>query len=278
MGNITENTEEKKQQENDEKSKVEEGLTKAKTSRKRNKLIAVIAILLIIAGVCIFSYPIVMKTISNYKQDKMQEEIKAVILENMQQQAEKDAEQQEAELTQAAENQDSTADTATPSPTPQALDEIQIVEDDTSSDTEDSANLSDRLLGQELLGLIEIDSMNLFYAVIEGTEKDNLSAGIGHMTGTAAIGEVGNCALAGHRGGTYGKYFRHIDELSLGDEILLTDIAGNEYSYTVYDMFIVEPEEMWVIDPVDDVSRTLTLITCENSGTQRLIVRAKILE
>ena len=104
MGNITENTEEKKQQENDEKSKVEEGLTKAKTSRKRNKLIAVIAILLIIAGVCIFSYPIVMKTISNYKQDKMQEEIKAVILENMQQQAEKDAEQQEAELTQAAEN------------------------------------------------------------------------------------------------------------------------------------------------------------------------------
>ncbi len=258
-------------EEQQERSAQQEVISKSDKRRKGNPVVVVIAVLLILAGAGIFSYPIIMQSISAYNQNKMQEELKTVILENMQQA------QQEAELTNAADNL-SADETATPSPTPLALQDIQVTEDDASSETENADNMKDRLLGQDLLGLIEIDSMNLFYAVVEGTEKDNLSAGIGHMTGTAAMGEVGNCVLAGHRGGTYGKYFRHIDELSVGDVILLTDISGTEYNYIVYDMFIVEPDEMWIIDPVDDSAKTLTMITCENNGTERLIVRARIQE
>ncbi|MBI5027394.1 MAG: class E sortase, partial [Actinobacteria bacterium] len=54
----------------------------------------------------------------------------------------------------------------------------------------------------------------------EGTTSDVLARGIGHYTGTALPGEVGNFAMAGHRT-TYGKPFNRIAELKKGDVVLV---------------------------------------------------------
>ena len=109
--------------------------------------------------------------------------------------------------------------------------------------------------------------------MVEGTTDYNLGVAIGHMTNSVGMGEVGNCALAGHRGGTSGPYFKNINKLTNGDEIRLTDLYGNTYLYKVTESFLVEPNEVWVADS-DTSQKMLTLITCQDNATKRLIVRA----
>ena len=122
----------------------------------------------------------------------------------------------------------------------------------------------------DVIGIIEIETLDLKYPVVEGAGSSELSAGIGHIPDTAGIGAMGNCVLAGHRGSRYGTYFKYLDRVRIGDEIKLTDKEGNVYLY--------ETEEKRVVDPYDNSvknqrnKRELTLLTCENNGSMRLVV------
>lgn len=122
----------------------------------------------------------------------------------------------------------------------------------------------------DIIGIIEIEALDLKYPVVEGAESSELSAGIGHIPDTAGIGAMGNCVLAGHRGSRYGTYFKYLDRVSIGDEIKLTDKEGNVYLYEVAETKVVGPYDNSVKDQGEE--KVLTLLTCENSGTMRLIV------
>lgn len=91
-------------------------------------------------------------------------------------------------------------------------------------------------------------------------------------------GEVGNVLIAGHRGGPAG-YFNYLNRLDPGDKIIL-HAPGISYVYLVEKVFIVEPTDLSVIQPLDYPGMTLT--TCQRVGTvssaKRLIVRAKFEE
>ncbi|MGN1196831.1 MAG: class D sortase [Acetatifactor sp.] len=137
---------------------------------------------------------------------------------------------------------------------------------------EDTATLTK----EEVIGLIEIETLNIKYAVMEGTGNHELSCGIGHITDTAGIGEKGNCVLAGHRGSRHGTHFRHLDRLSAGDVIKLTDKEGNVYFYEVESKEVVGPYDNSAKDQGEKAE--LTLITCENKGTMRLIVKCGLKE
>ena len=69
--------------------------------------------------------------------------------------------------------------------------------------SEDAATLAK----EEVIGLIEIETLDIKYAVMEGTGNHELSCGIGHITDTAGIGETGTCVLAGHNGSRHGTFF-----------------------------------------------------------------------
>lgn len=152
-------------------------------------------------------------------------------------------------------------DTPTPSPTP-------------IPHRDEAKYETDRLYGQEIVGIIESEKIDLIYALVEGVEDWNIGVAIGHFPGTAMPGEVGNCCLAGHNGGRYGRYFGDIVDLESDDEILVTTLDGLVYTYKVKQKFIVEPTDVYILDDVDSTSRVLTLVTCTNHGKQRLIVRA----
>ncbi len=252
--------------------------------RKHNKrirtILSILSLVFILSGIALFMYPIISQSYYQYKQNKLQAELKELVLENMQQAREELANATPTPaVTEEPEPTQQPGTTATPAPTAYEFAEIPLDEDNDEEIAEATTDKTKSLLeGQTLYGSIEITSMNLFYAIVEGTTKENLAAGIGHMTMTADIGEVGNCAIAGHRGGTTGKYFKNIDKLGNGDIITLTNIMGEVFDYVVYDSFIVEPDEVWVIKNTGDGTRMLTLITCENSGKQRLIVRARVQE
>ena len=133
--------------------------------------------------------------------------------------------------------------------------------------------------GPVSLGEMEIPKIEISAPVVEGTESDQLALGIGHVTGSALPGQEGNCCVAGHRSGRAAKPFELLDELENGD--LLRFIVGDStYEYEVFDKFIVEPTDVWVLKQNRDES-ILTVITCEyvSPGVKkRLIVRARLIE
>jgi LPXTG-site transpeptidase (sortase) family protein len=86
--------------------------------------------------------------------------------------------------------------------------------------------------------------------------------------------EGGNVAIAGHRGGKWG-FFLRLNELEDGDRIYLYT-GGYRFSYTVKDVFLVEPTDWSVIHSTE--IPTLTLTTCHPwnaPATHRLIAKAE---
>ena len=55
--------------------------------------------------------------------------------------------------------------------------------------------------------------------------------------------------------------------------ITLYDKQKNRYEYTVSDSFLIRPDQTEVLDDFGD--DRITLITCNDDGTQRLIVTGK---
>lgn len=116
--------------------------------------------------------------------------------------------------------------------------------------------------------------------VLEGTRAYELDRGVGHYPGTALPGQVGNVAIAGHRT-TYGRPFRHIDRLVIGDAIVVETATG-WYTYRVTGHRVVSPRQSEVVagNPDDPeaapVRAMLTLTSCHPvySAERRWVVHA----
>jgi sortase A len=120
--------------------------------------------------------------------------------------------------------------------------------------------------------------------VIEGVRSQDLSKGVGHYPTTSRPGEIGNVAIAGHRA-TNGEPFRNLDQVHRGDA-LVVETAATWYTYIVDRTRIVQPTDVWVLDPVPGHPRAtptkqlLTLTTCNPrwASTQRLIIFSHLVE
>ena len=124
------------------------------------------------------------------------------------------------------------------------------------------------------LAILRIPTIDLEVAVLPGTGELVLNRGVGHIEGTAAPGAAGNVGIAGHRDG----YFRGLKDVVTGDTIEL-ETLDRTLSYEITELFIVDPPDVWVLEPTDDP--TLTLVTCypfyfAGSAPQRYIVRAEL--
>lgn len=123
----------------------------------------------------------------------------------------------------------------------------------------------------EILGYLTIERLEIEYAVVEGTDRNALAYHIGHMSGTADMGQTGNCVLAGHRGGRFGLFFLHLDRIVKGDTVKLTDTAGREYRYEVEKVFVTDAFDNSI--KIQREEKELTLLTCTEKGRKRLIVK-----
>ena len=122
------------------------------------------------------------------------------------------------------------------------------------------------------LAVLLIPKIRLEVAVLPGTDDRTLDLGVGHIEDTALPGADGNSGLAGHRDG----FFRGLKDIAPGDAIVLETLQGTE-AYVVERTWIVNPEDVSVLDPTP--TRSLTLVTCYpfyfvGSAPQRFIVRA----
>lgn len=117
--------------------------------------------------------------------------------------------------------------------------------------------------------VVAINDINIKAPVLEGTDNEILSKATGHFPGTGEVGS-GNYCIAGHSSTIYKEYFNHLKNAKIGMEIDLYDKEKNCYTYTITEMFIVEPNEIWVLNDFGD--DRVTIITCTDDGTQRQVV------
>jgi sortase A len=110
--------------------------------------------------------------------------------------------------------------------------------------------------------------------VVEGVQVDDLKRGPGHYPDSPLPGQPGNAAIAGHRT-PYGAPFNRIDELEVGDTILVTTAQGS-FRYEVAGQRIVSPDQVEVLGDFDDDRLTLTACHPEYSAQQRIIVWASL--
>ena len=103
--------------------------------------------------------------------------------------------------------------------------------------------------------------------VVAGVEKSDLKKGPGHYPETPLPGQLGNAAIAGHRT-TYGQPFYDIDQLTPGDEIIVTTPAGR-FVYIATGQQIVGPNDYQVVTTTDPTVATLTLTSCHPRYTAR---------
>jgi len=128
----------------------------------------------------------------------------------------------------------------------------------------------------DLIGRHAIPRLDAQMFVVEGTGKEELLKGPGHLEGTALPGTAGNCVIAGHRD----THFRILKDIRESDEILL-ESGGAVHRYRVTRTRVVYPTNTGLIQPRPEA--TLTLVTCFpfyylGPAPKRFVVQAELVE
>lgn len=144
--------------------------------------------------------------------------------------------------------------------------QVKEIKDETDEKIDDS----------DVIAILRIPTINCEEIVRKGSDKRALHGALGHVAKTANPGELGNCAIAGHRNYNFGLYFNRLNEVRLDDEIMI-DTKDATYTYKVMSIKVVEPEEVSVLESTDEA--TITLITCTPLyiATHRLIVSGSLI-
>jgi len=121
---------------------------------------------------------------------------------------------------------------------------------------------------------LSIPRIDLDVTVIEGTRKQDLLNGPGHLAGSAPLGAMDNCIIAGHRD----MHFRRLNRLRPGDVIRL-EAGGKRVVYQVASIRVVPSDDTAVLAPTREP--LLTLITCfpfrfVGPAPRRYVVQAKL--
>lgn len=127
--------------------------------------------------------------------------------------------------------------------------------------------------GYDVVGIIEIPSINIKYPIINKTNDTTMKYSITKFSG-GEINSIGNFTVAGHNN-LNGTMFGKVKRLNIGDQIKMTDLYNNTVTYEIFEIYSVDPNDVSVLNPVDKNTREITLITCTNGHLNRLITKAR---
>ena len=135
--------------------------------------------------------------------------------------------------------------------------------------------LADYGLESEVFAVISIPALELEMPVFLGANYRHMADGAA-LLGQTSIpigGKNTNCIIAGHRGWGGASYFRYVDKLQPGDEVIITNL-WETLQYRVAEIQIIQPNEVEqiLIKPGQEL---VTLLTCHpyaSGGRQRYLV------
>jgi LPXTG-site transpeptidase (sortase) family protein len=239
------------------KDKKKNRIKKKRLSGSRKLKIAKIVIFAVLGiGVLFIMYPTITNVISDVR--------KAGTLSEWE-------EQKEASIEEETAAEDATAESDTE--TDAAVEEPEITVDDTQEEAVDYSSLTaDDFFPLKMI----IPAIDFEWIVNEGSDRQTLYDGPGHIIETPLPGDVGRCTFSGHRT-TYGAPFNKIDDLEKGDLIYLETIKGEVFTYAVTELEIVYPEDVYILEGSEKSELLLTSCNPEYSAAERIVLISELI-
>ena len=133
--------------------------------------------------------------------------------------------------------------------------------------------------GYEVIGIIKIPKIEIEYPILEIGDIDPENAKAPMKLSIIKywgenVNDYGNLSIAGHNNKD-GTMFGKTKKLEIGDIVELTDLKGQTIQYSIYDIFVTDPNDVSILLPKNELVREVTLITCTNGNKNRLIVKAR---
>ncbi|MFR1441507.1 MAG: sortase [Clostridia bacterium] len=148
------------------------------------------------------------------------------------------------------------------------LDEIEE-----SNTTGSSKRTKKTYKGYVVNGTMEIPKISFKYPVLEEFNKKSLETSVVILYG-AGLNQPGNTVIIGHNYRN-GVFFSNNKKLNNGDKIYVTDYTGKKVSYTIYNKFETTPEDTSFYQRDTNGNPEITLSTCTDDSSARLIIFAK---
>jgi LPXTG-site transpeptidase (sortase) family protein len=156
----------------------------------------------------------------------------------------------------------------------------------TSSTLNSSSSSNKTYLGNyEVKGTISIPKTGIEYKILEKVTADSLnqSVAILSIVSNTSLNETvtelnvkgTNTLILGHNYKN-GKFFSDNYKLTNGDKIYITDSSGNKVTYVIYSMTYTDANDVSFMEREVSLDETeITLETCNDDTTQRLVIQAK---
>ena len=130
------------------------------------------------------------------------------------------------------------------------------------------------LEGYEIVGTIRIPKTGIEYPVLSKVTKKSLETSVAILYGPG-VNVPGNTVIVGHNYRNK-RFFSNNDKLASGDEVILTDVYGETVTYIIYNMYYTSPDDAeYMLRNVEEGVREISLSTCNDDSSQRLIIWAR---
>lgn len=127
--------------------------------------------------------------------------------------------------------------------------------------------------GYKVISKLEIPKIDLETYVLEKYLEETLNVSVVKFYG-ANPNEIGNFCIAGHNFKNK-NMFRNLKNLSIGDNLFIIDNKKGRVEYEIFDIYIVNPEDVACLSQETKGEKQVTLITCTNDSKERIIVKAR---
>ena len=126
---------------------------------------------------------------------------------------------------------------------------------------------------------ISIPKINVNYPILQGeTGSDAETEELLKLSPCKFHGpqpnEVGNFCIVGHNYRD-NRFFSKVKNLVVGDTIQITDLSKRTITYQVYDKHTVDPNDTKDTTQWTGGKKEVTLITCTDDSSLRIIVKCK---
>ena len=155
------------------------------------------------------------------------------------------------------------------------VEQIKNTETSNSTDNKEAeGNVTElEIEGYKVLGIIRIPKINLEYPILSETNKISMKKSITKFWGPN-LNTVGNLTLAGHNNKD-GTMFGKVKKLEIGDIIEIEDLNKNTVKYKIFDIYVIDPNDVSCVESIGPNKKEVTLITCTNGNKNRLITKAR---
>ena len=127
-----------------------------------------------------------------------------------------------------------------------------------------------------ILGKLEIPTVGISAIILKEHTYAAMNLGVIKTYGVD-LNERGGFVLSGHNFRGRSSFLYSVKNLKNGNKIYITDTQGRKLAYEVYSVQrYVSPTDTSYYSETEDYH--VTIVTCENGGKSRIVVKAHIVE